>query len=320
MLNSNDAILEGLSLLIVDDDKELCQVIADIFREKGYVVEVAHDGKEAEDKLQERSYRVALIDIKLPDMEGTELLRRLKEMHPETDAIMITAYATLESAIKAMREGAFAYVQKPLAMDEVIATVERALEKRHLAMETTEALTREREDKEYYRLLSITDGLTEVYNRRHFEELLAREIALAKRYRYDLSLLMIDLDHFKEYNDTYGHLAGDRALRQIARTLKGMCREVDIIARYGGEEFAILMPFTRKGDSAIVGERLRGAVAQAQPQPWLTISIGVAAYPGDAQDGGKLIAGADQALYEAKRVRNRVCVFEKGDNPTLNGL
>jgi PleD family two-component response regulator len=227
MLNSNHVTFEGPSLLIVDDDKELCQVVADILREKGYVVEVAHDGKEAGDKLQERFCRVALIDIKLPDMEGTELLRRLKEMHPETDAIMTSAYATLKISIEAIREGAFAYVLKPLAMDEVIATAERALEKRHLAMETRQALTREREDKEYYRLLSITDGLTKVYNRRHLEELLAREIALAKRYRYDLSLLMIDLDHFKGYNDTYGHLAGDRALRQIAKTLKGMCREVD---------------------------------------------------------------------------------------------
>jgi len=111
MLNSNHATFEGPSLLIVDDDKELCQVLADILREKGCVVEVAHDGKEAVDKLQERFYRIALIDIKLPDMEGTELLRRLKEMHPETDAIMISAYATLESSIEAMREGAFAYVE-----------------------------------------------------------------------------------------------------------------------------------------------------------------------------------------------------------------
>ena len=194
------------------------------------------------------------------------------------------------------------------------------MEKQRLAKGTREALNREREDKEYYRLLSIIDGLTEVYNRRHFEELLAREIALAKRYRYDLSLLMIDLDHFKDYNDTYGHLAGDKALRQIARTLKDMCREVDIIARYGGEEFAILMAFTAKGNAVTAGERLRNAAAQAQPQPWLTVSIGVAAYPSDAQDGGQLIAGADQALYEAKRVRNRVCSFENGDNPGLSGL
>jgi diguanylate cyclase (GGDEF)-like protein len=297
------------SILIVDDNIELCETIADIFWEKGYMVDMAYNGAEADKKFAEKFFNVALLDINLPDIEGTELLGRLKKMHPETEAIMITGYASLESSITALREGAFAYVIKPLAMDEVIAIVEQALEKQKLILIKNMQVTKEMESKERYRILSITDGLTELHNHRYFHELLSREIAMAKRYSHSLSLLMIDIDNFKACNDTYGHLAGDRALRNIAKLLKVSCRTVDIVARYGGEEFAILMPYTDKEGSIVVAERLRGLVEKLQKDPPLTISIGIASYPSDAENEEQLIASADQALYKAKRKKNMVCAY-----------
>ena len=305
-------MLQKTSLLVIDDDELLRETIADIFTDKGYLVETASSGKEATKMLEDRSFNVALIDIKLPDIEGIELLKNLKRMHPETEGIIITGYATLETAMQAVREGAFAYVLKPLEMDEVIDIIEQAVEKQYLILEGMRLLDRERRNKEYYRALSITDGLTSLYNYRYFRRQLGRELALAKRYSNELLLLMIDIDDFKDYNDRYGHLAGDNALREIAKTLAEGTREGDIVARYGGEEFVIIMPQTGKEAAGIVAERLRGAVENARPKPWVTISIGIASFPSDASDDERLISCADQALYRAKRAgKNRISFYSE---------
>ena len=297
------------SILVVDDNIELCETLADILQEKGYKVDLAYNGKEAEEKLNSRFFNIALLDIKLPDIEGTELLRILKEMHPTTEVIMISGYATLESSITALREGAFSYVIKPMDMDEVIATIEQALGKQRLLLATSEQLIKERQGKEYYKLLSITDGLTGTYNYRYFREMLTREVSMAKRYAHQVSLMIIDTDNLKQHNDTYGHLAGDKALRNIAKMLKASCRTVDVVARYGGDEFAIITPYTNKEGAVVAAERLRRIIDKDQAEPRLTISIGVASYPLDAEDQNQLISCADQALYEAKSKKNTVCSY-----------
>ena len=305
-------MLQKTSLFIVDDDELLRETVSDIFTEKGYLVETASTGKEAIQKLEERSFNVVLIDIRLPDIDGIELLKKLKRMHPGTEGIIITGYATLETSIKAVREGAFAYVMKPLQMDEVFDIVEQALEKQHLIMEGVRLLDRERQSKEYYRALSVIDGLTNLYNYRYFREQLGRELALAKRYSNELSFLMADIDDFKDYNDRYGHLAGNRALREIAKTLAKETREGDIVARYGGEEFTIVMPQTGREAAGVAAERLRDIVENARPKPWVTISIGISSFPSDASNDEGLISCADQALYRAKRAgKNRVSFYSE---------
>lgn len=165
------------------------------------------------------------------------------------------------------------------------------------------------------KLLSLTDGLTELYNRRHFQEVIKTEIEKAKKNNWKLSLAMSDLDYFKNYNDTNGHLAGDKALRQIARLLKEGTKGSDTVARYGGEEFVIIFPNTTKENSLKVCQRLKESIKafqfpgeEKQPNKDFTISIGLATFPDDATRPEELIGKADAALYQAKESgRDKVC-------------
>lgn len=165
---------------------------------------------------------------------------------------------------------------------------------------------------------AISDELTGLFNRRFFNNVLAKQVAGALRYQQSFSLLMLDVDRFKLYNDRLGHLAGDRALAGVARLLQMCSRDIDYVVRYGGEEFAIILPLANKEQALVVAERHRRAMAEhrlagseAQPGGRLTLSIGVATFPEDASDALGLIAKADTALYEAKRRgRNRVVAAE----------
>jgi diguanylate cyclase (GGDEF)-like protein len=175
---------------------------------------------------------------------------------------------------------------------------------------------------------SIVDGLTKVYSRGHFDVHLFQEISRAKRFiqreenqiRNDaemnrfVSLVMVDIDHFKKFNDTYGHQLGDQVLQSVAGSLHENVRSMDIVARYGGEEFAIVFPETKKFDALSIAERLRSSVEQIPiheetgDSSKVTISLGVATFPGDADEMRDLINRADQALYHAKSSgRNKVC-------------
>lgn len=159
----------------------------------------------------------------------------------------------------------------------------------------------------------LRDGLTQCFNRAHFDAVLPREVARASRYNKPLTLLLADVDHFKRVNDTYGHPAGDAVLRAVAAQLGRSLRDSDLLARYGGEEFAIILPETGFGDAMQVAERLRGMIDQARidlpglPALQVSASFGVASLEGVINSGDKLLAAADAALYRAKHTgRNRV--------------
>jgi diguanylate cyclase (GGDEF)-like protein len=174
--------------------------------------------------------------------------------------------------------------------------------------------------------LSITDPLTGVPNRRHLFEQLQAEIARASRFSTPLSILMIDIDHFKHLNDTAGHSAGDEVLREVCNRLKANLRRVDLLARYGGEEFVVLLPQIGAEEALEVGEKLRKSVADAplqhgatQPDGKVTISVGVATMPLHATEQTKLVDSADSALYASKRGgRNTATMFQTGmeNDPT----
>ena len=172
------------------------------------------------------------------------------------------------------------------------------------------------QDMERIRELSVTDELTGAYNYRHFYRSLGEEISRVRRYKYPLSLVMLDIDYFKRYNDTYGHLVGDLILKEITQFLKKNSRDVDILARYGGEEFIFILPHTSEPQSLIFGERIRRQMEEHRfasegiPQECkVTISVGVAEFKnGDTIE--QLINKADHALYKAKESgRNKVCSF-----------
>ena len=163
--------------------------------------------------------------------------------------------------------------------------------------------------------LSITDSLTEVFNRRYFLERLRQELLRSEHNGLNLSVLVIDLDYFKKYNDTFGHITGDMLLKEVASIFKASLRQIDMCARIGGEEFCIMLPETNKDGAFLVAERLRVNVEQAQIRAFneklkATISLGISCYPQDAQKPDTLIDVADNALYRAKKAgRNQTCIY-----------
>lgn len=175
------------------------------------------------------------------------------------------------------------------------------------------------------RELSITDELTKVFNRRYFNQRFEREMQRAQRYQRPLSLIMLDIDHFKIFNDTHGHLWGDAVLKQVAQALEDSLRKADILARFGGEEFVILLPEIDKAHGRQVAEKLRHAIertpfpkAETQPLGKITASLGLASFPEDAAGVSDLIHHADQGLYLAKsRGRNQVGVYQETQSQTV---
>jgi len=165
--------------------------------------------------------------------------------------------------------------------------------------------------------IAITDSLTEVHTRRYCLERLAEEVGRSKQQGLDMALLMLDVDHFKDINDNFGHLTGDQVLREIARLIKENLREIDIAGRFGGEEFCIILPDTDTEGALYAGERIRQAVEAASIRAYdntinARVSIGICQFPQDGHKANDLIDKADQALYNAKRDgRNRICVFGK---------
>ena len=173
------------------------------------------------------------------------------------------------------------------------------------------------ESKTLWEQLAITDMMTEIANHRAFQERLREEIARAQRYNYPFILLMLDVDHFKQYNDTHGHPSGDRVLRRIASVMRETVREGDLVARYGGEEFAALLPQTDAGQGRIVAERIREAVERHPfAHRTITMSIGAAEFAVDGGDAETLISSADRALYTAKHEGRNCVVFVQDTEPT----
>jgi len=297
-----------VSTLIVDDDEVVCKLLETVLIGAGHDVYTCLSGQQAIAKLKERSFDLVITDLKMPGIDGFDVLRKAKASDPLCEVIVITAYGSVESAVEAMKLGAHDHITKPFNLDHIILVADKALEKR--------ALVRVAQERDFYERLSRTDGLTEIYNYRAFHDLLGLEIGRSKRYLHPLSLLMIDVDNLNVYNDTLGHLAGDAILSQVAGLLENSVRKCDIVARYGGDEFAIILVETHKSNALDTANRLVGLVEETAfehehvlPNNTLTISIGVASYPNDAVEKRELVTKADRALYEAKALGgNRVRV------------
>jgi diguanylate cyclase (GGDEF)-like protein len=291
-------------LLVVDDEEAVRELMAEVLRLDGHTVTVAAGGEEALELWREREFDVTFVDLVMPrGMAGLQVVKRIKELAPEADIVVVTGFATIEVAVESMRMGAIDFITKPFSNAHLQLVVSKVLERRNLVNAAAES--------EHYKRLSRQDGLTGLYNHRFFHQLIDSEVSRAKRFQHKVALLILDLDHFKQLNDSHGHLAGDAVLRQLAELLRVVCRKYDFAARYGGEEFAIISPGNDSAQASALAERLRSRIAEERfgnlgQTLRLTASIGVASIPEDAREKLELIEKADQALYAAKE-RGRNC-------------
>jgi diguanylate cyclase (GGDEF) domain len=269
-----------------------------------------------------------LMDIIMPDVDGIEACRMIKQNKATLDIpiIMVTSKTEKEALQLAFSVGAMDYITKPLDNIELLARVRSAIK---LKKEIDSRKARESKLLEVTRQLetvnktllqlSSRDGLTGVANRRHFDEELADELSRAKREKTPLSLLMLDIDFFKLYNDTYGHYQGDDCLRMVALTAQNAIkRPGDSIARYGGEEFSVILPNTNLAGACAVAEKIRVDIENlkiphiaSNDKNIVTVSLGISNFsPGDDLLPADLIKQADHALYQSKKTgRNRVSTF-----------
>ncbi len=292
-------------ILIVDDVPTNVQILAQALSSL-YRIKVANNGIDALKIAQRELPDLILLDVMMPDMDGFEVCRRLKES-ANTDkiaVIFVTAKNAESDEELGLDLGAVDYITKPFVLP-----VAKARIRNHIRL---------KQQADLLESLSLLDALTHIPNRRRFDETLVTEWKRAMRDDTPLSLIMIDIDHFKQYNDHYGHGAGDICLHTVATELsRCLVRPSDLVARYGGEEFVVILPDTDQKSGAQVAERLRGCIeklglphAYSETAPVITVSVGIATQleipeyflPQMLNDD------ADNALYLAKAGgRNRVC-------------
>jgi diguanylate cyclase (GGDEF)-like protein len=300
-------------IMVADDDPVFMQMLAHFLNEEGYEVITAVDGLEVLDKGAASPPDLFIIAPQLSGIGGIDVCMRLKS---DTDTkhvpVVIVAHGSDQlEKIKSAQVGADVFFTKPLDFMELLPKIKSLV---------TQKLNYEFLKKSYdiAAFQASTDSLTGLFNQRQFWLILDRELARARRYNRFFSLAMIDIDNFKEYNDRHGHLQGDEILKQAADIFRENIRNSDIVSRYGGEEFVVVMPETEKDLALLVGEKLRKVFAEfsfplqdTQPGGCLTISIGIATFPQDADGSRELIDMADKALYLAKRGgKNRVAGWD----------
>ena len=310
------------SILLVDDDPGAIQLMGRILAGVGQL-RFATNGNDALRLARESAPDLILLDAEMPGMSGFELLRMLKAESSlaEVPVIFITSHGEAGFEVSALDMGAADFIAKPLRSSRVLARVRAQLRVKQMADELRRTAT--------------TDALTGVANRRQFDELLEREWLRARRTGDPVSLLMIDVDHFKLYNDLYGHPKGDICLRHVAQVLESACRRpADFVARYGGEEFMILLPQTPRRGALYVARQVLEAVAasgifhdDSQTTHYVSVSVGIAcfddasgcrAYDSSGLLGASdLVQAADKALYSAKHAgRGQAKLRDIGDADT----
>ncbi len=283
------------TILLVEDDREMLKLLKMYLNHYSYNILEATTGEEALSILQNTLPDLIISDIMMPKMDGYDLRKKIltKEHLRLIPFIFLTAKGLNDDIIEGFKLFADDYISKPFNPEILKIKVDTLLQKY----------------TEINKLVRF-DGLTKLYNRRALESYFNQELNRVIRYQQNLSVLMLDIDHFKRINDLYGHNAGDEVLKKIAEHLQEQIRDVDIAARYGGEEFVILMPETDKDTAYMVATRLKESIAQinySRPEFKVTVSIGIASAPKDGTTAQELLKQADQAMYLAKRNgKNRV--------------
>ena len=306
---------ERTRILVVDDVPDNVDILDARLSSRGYDVVTATNGQEALDRVHGEAPHLILCDVMMPVIDGFEVSRRIKSdtTLPFIPIILVTAKDTAEDIVEGLEAGADDYISKPYNFKELEARVRAMLRIKRLQDEL-DLKNRELEvANKRLRKLSITDGLTELFNHRHVHELLHDEWERSLRSGEPVGVAMLDLDRFKSINDTYGHPTGDVILYETARIIRETAREIDMVGRYGGEEFIAILPNTSEEDAAKFAERVREQVEShvyrdEANEIRMTVSCGVASAPVAGVDSPEaLLKSADAALYVAKESgRNRV--------------
>lgn len=287
-------------VVLIDDSQDVHRLLTVRLRSEPIDLKCFSTGAEALAAFEELKPSLVLLDLDMPDMDGFAVLRAIKAIPALTNmpVLILSGLTGADDKVAAFDLGANDYVTKPFDMSELRARVRSALRMSRLVR-----LLAERAE---------VDGMTGLANRAAFNRRWAQSVSEAQRYGKKLTLAVLDIDHFKKINDTYGHPAGDEVIQGFANTINGSIRESDTACRYGGEEFCVIMPETGPEEAKIMAERIREAMQESvwnkHPEHKVTVSIGLA-----GSDGGAAITPdawlerADKALYNAKNGgRNRV--------------
>jgi len=300
-------------ILFVEDDKLQAKITKDYLESSGYEVILAEDGKAAIKTAKTQKVDIILLDLVLPDISGNEVCRWLKMDHGTKGIpiIMLTVRSSTMEKVEGLKAGADDYLPKPYNEIELNARIYASLRTKALQDELREKNRELQDTMAKLELLSRTDPLTELFNRRHFVTVIDQEFSRTQRYKSPAACIMIDVDHFKDINDKYGHNAGDLVLKEIAGIIRSCLRQIDTVARWGGEEFIVLLPGTSKENALHAASKILTSVSDHKFHDidrHITVSIGLASIPNPSIDTfEKFIHASDLALYEAKsKGRNRI--------------
>ncbi len=304
-----------MNILVVDDNKFIRQVVSAMIVDSGHVAIIADGHKQALTELNKDTIDLVLMDIEMPEVNGFQLTKMMREVHPQWfPIIFLSSNDSEDFLIKGIDAGGDDYLTKPVKQVILSAKI-RAMERIAKMKGSLERANKQLE------ILSSIDPLTQTLNRRGLEDVLANAWQVNERQKGELSILMLDIDFFKPYNDNYGHPQGDKCLVQVAETLsENLNRSTDFLARYGGEEFIVVLPFTSADGARFIAKELNFALLSQKIKheyssvlPYVTASIGIATTAvNGAVNATELIKQADIALYKAKEEgRNCYKVFDK---------
>ena len=297
-----DISYEDEHVLVVDDEKIVREPISAMLRHLGFRVDTAESGDEALLKLAGSSYTFLLTDIRMPGIDGLELIRRVKKERPDICAIAMTGYSEEYKYVETVNAGATDFVNKPFGIEEIEAKFKRGIIERNIRQELNR--------------LSITDSLTGLYNQRHFYDRLNEETARAQRQNHQMAVILLDLDDFKQYNDKFGHLAGDDLLQKVGAVISCKMRQnVDSAYRYGGDEFAVMLIEAGSDVAKMMSARIKAGI---QEECGLSASSGFSVFK-DGSSAEALVEEADRRMYEDKAgKKDRENLFVKRD-PASHG-
>jgi two-component system cell cycle response regulator len=297
-------------VLVVDDEPEIAELVALRLEHEGHTAETAPAGPEALATLAASQFDLIFLDVTMPGMSGLEVLAQLRADQSDVAVVLMTGHGSEDLVVDALRHGADDYLRKPFSSGEFSAVLERTLARLDMRRQNEELRRQLAERAAEMEQQALTDELTGLPNRRAFDHHLDRLTRAVERGS-QFSMLMLDIDRFKQVNDTHGHAAGDHVLRELADTLQSRIRVSDVASRVGGEEFAVLLPRATAAEAGRVAEALRAAVEERDVR-WngeripLTVSIGVA----DSTVEGDIVEAADTALYRAKASGRNVVVVD----------